>query len=1318
MVLDPITQAALTLQRSKSGGLAAQAGTTIPVSFGHRVIDGFTIWVSQASAPSLASFTDLLQGNGVNVSNGDTVTIGGRVYTFQTTLTNTDGHVHIAATAADSIKNLINAINGSGGAIGTDYAAATTAHPDVVAADSSGAVEVTQKATSSGTVAVSTTSAALSWSTPELVTSNTTAGTLTRQSSSAPLIAGATHATFAVALGYSLLPAEDRAGTKIVRIWADDELIYDASNAGAAPSLFNGMQMTFHEGLPDADPDLTIKADMGDLTPGFQNLIYVVFNNYPLQVGPTPTAPPPVVTQPAPITTQKVLPYPGIGTVGGLDSYDAGTAWFGPGLGTGQFWLKKPENAAFPQGGIGGYFISWINDSQSRTGHGGGYNSVLATVTPYPVDIGNGITVVAGNEAQDATIQTVTQDPPTVSQAPAAEPSYRTTLPKIRVELSDAVASIPVANNFTLLDNTTNTFHGLFGGQGGFVDYDLGYVYQWENLPTTPASFVEHVYSIQDKIELVRFAPVNGFTVNAGTPEETIIEGANVVFGDTFSAHDTINKMVFTQTAIGNSAPLIMIDLQTGTIKGAYGLPSNALDDVDFISIAIQTSGDVVMSTASGGRAYGLVTGQFLGTQVALTRYNPVTGHMTSGSHVNLPADYTGWHRTNAVIGYPLVGRADIAAKYGLSSDSRQDWFAFAPVGRDISLVQGGADVITANSVVYSADGYIKSTFIDTNDYSLVLIKIGNDGHDYIEKLQIDTVLGAGGATPYVVKSVYNVQLPADNVALNGFNTWSLRESRYANGQLVFPSGNIWFYIDLSTGATIKAVTGPTFLNAWVYDSASDLALALGTDALTPVIQVQLAQTTGAAIPLASVLTWLSLLGNYAAEDISVTGITDTVLGGVIDSKIVLWSYFQNLAKVYGFDFFESEGKIKFTKSSSGDGTQAAYTIDVDSLTTAEGSVGDLKENLITTLAGASELANSVEIGFLDPDFSFQANTKTFQRARFPFRLVQPSGTASYETYLVMTGSEALQRAAAVSFASYAEGVVQNLKLPTAYARLEPGDAINLIVNGQTFLVVLKELIANNDWSFSITGVNYNYKNNVTLSADRPLGNPQQSTGPSDSLALAIDTTLPAATDDPGQAAALIITGVESLGQPWWNGAAFNIMAAGDTAWTRLYFSNSQTPYGRMAVLLPETDTPFRTDTGSYDVVSVTISGGAISGTNNDLLAGTNAAYVGQPGRWELIYYESATWVNAKRFTISTVLRGRRGTDVNCNNHASGDFFIPFNRGAMTMYPAPVSKLNTLLSYAAVGVNTTKSATIESDTLEGNSLKPWAVRYVTAKRLP
>lgn len=65
-------------------------------------------------------------------SNGDTVTIDAKVYTWRTVLTAADGDVLIGASAQACLQNLMAAMFASGGA-GTIYGANTVAHPTVMA---------------------------------------------------------------------------------------------------------------------------------------------------------------------------------------------------------------------------------------------------------------------------------------------------------------------------------------------------------------------------------------------------------------------------------------------------------------------------------------------------------------------------------------------------------------------------------------------------------------------------------------------------------------------------------------------------------------------------------------------------------------------------------------------------------------------------------------------------------------------------------------------------------------------------------------------------------------------------------------------------------------------------------------------------------------------------------------------------------------------------------------------------------------------------------------------------------------------------------
>lgn len=68
----------------------------------------------------------------LNVSNGESVTIDSKVYTFVNTLTGVDGQVKIGATKEESIANLIAAVN-LAGTPNTQYSTQTTLHPTVYA---------------------------------------------------------------------------------------------------------------------------------------------------------------------------------------------------------------------------------------------------------------------------------------------------------------------------------------------------------------------------------------------------------------------------------------------------------------------------------------------------------------------------------------------------------------------------------------------------------------------------------------------------------------------------------------------------------------------------------------------------------------------------------------------------------------------------------------------------------------------------------------------------------------------------------------------------------------------------------------------------------------------------------------------------------------------------------------------------------------------------------------------------------------------------------------------------------------------------------
>ena len=102
------------------------------------------------------------------VSDGDTVTLDGRVYTWQTVLTDVNGNVQIGVDQNASEINLFHAINLTG-VPGTDYALSTIVHPTMTspsAPPNAQRLRAKEFGSAGNLIELSTTSAVLNYTTP------------------------------------------------------------------------------------------------------------------------------------------------------------------------------------------------------------------------------------------------------------------------------------------------------------------------------------------------------------------------------------------------------------------------------------------------------------------------------------------------------------------------------------------------------------------------------------------------------------------------------------------------------------------------------------------------------------------------------------------------------------------------------------------------------------------------------------------------------------------------------------------------------------------------------------------------------------------------------------------------------------------------------------------------------------------------------------------------------------------------------------------------------------------------------------------------
>lgn len=128
-----------------------------------------------------AGFAGVITATG-QPSNTETLTIGSKVYTLQSSLTNVDGNIKIGGSASATLDNIIAAINLDPAGAGTQYAAATVAQPEGVRAQAGAGLTINLRASTAAVLSDTLTNVTVSGS------GNLTAATVVSGKADAMLI--------------------------------------------------------------------------------------------------------------------------------------------------------------------------------------------------------------------------------------------------------------------------------------------------------------------------------------------------------------------------------------------------------------------------------------------------------------------------------------------------------------------------------------------------------------------------------------------------------------------------------------------------------------------------------------------------------------------------------------------------------------------------------------------------------------------------------------------------------------------------------------------------------------------------------------------------------------------------------------------------------------------------------------------------------------------------------------------------------------------------------------------------------------------------
>jgi len=148
-------------------------------------------------------------------------------------------------------------------------------------------------------------------------------------------------------------------------------------------------------------------------------------------------------------------------------------------------------------------------------------------------------------------------------------------------------------------------------------------------------------------------------------------------------------------------------------------------------------------------------------------------------------------------------------------------------------------------------------------------------------------------------------------------------------------------------------------------------------------------------------------------------------------------------------------------------------------------------------------------------------------------------------------------------------------------------------------------------------------------------------------------------------------------------------------------------------------------DPSSYDTVNtldVLLLKPAIYQLNSDtelaVLNGANAgALITSDRRVEIFQWIDATFLGNGVYRLSTLLRGRKGSEYACSGHAVGDLFVLLDPAKMERIDASVSEIGLQRIFKATSIGTPMAAAIPVAFVNtGANLKPLSLVHIAGAR--
>ena len=314
------------------------------------------------------------------------------------------------------------------------------------------------------------------------------------------------------------------------------------------------------------------------------------------------------------------------------------------------------------------------------------------------------------------------------------------------------------------------------------------------------------------------------------------------------------------------------------------------------------------------------------------------------------------------------------------------------------------------------------------------------------------------------------------------------------------------------------------------------------------------------------------------------------------------------------------------------------------------------------------------------------------------------------EVSIVLNDTTSANMAQSLLYTAWAQRDTFTTTLGWEYLYLDPTDVVTVnLADGSTFTVRVAQIEMGSDFTLKVTFSSEDssvYSANVQAASPTFIG---QSI-PVVATAQLVMMNIPLIQDSDASAAggstvyyAAAPVGLQGSSTTWAGG----VLASSTTGSS--YSLVGVVPVGAAwattTTVLGSTSTPFSTDYKNTVTVVLGYSDAPASVSDLDMLNGANFALVGA----ELIQFQNVTTNSDGSVTLSTLLRGRRGTEDFVGTHARGEKVVFYSSATIMKTTVSTSTLNTPVLYDLATNGSAISAAIPvTFTPTGEDLMPYA----------